>query len=253
MSTGRPYMSIGEVLAALQAEFPDASVSKIRFLEGEGLIAPERTASGYRKFYQRDLDRLRFVLKLQRDSFLPLKIIRERLAAADAGAVSPEEIATPAPVIVTTAVSTPTPSTEPAEPEESLTDVPAPAHMTEADLAAATGLELKQVQALREFGVICEHRNGGGAYFDGDDVHIGKLAREFLNLGIEPRHLKILRRFAEQEAALFEQLVVPAMRTRRPDARQQAAGTLTQLAKLSRALRQTYLHQSLRATLNGER
>ena len=88
MKAGRPYMSIGEVLGVLQPDFPDVTVSKIRFLESEGLIDPERTASGYRKFYQRDLDRLRFILTLQRDSYLPLKVIRDRLAEFDAGLIS---------------------------------------------------------------------------------------------------------------------------------------------------------------------
>src|SRR6266568_5168608 len=103
-------MSIGEVLGVLQPDYPDVTVSKIRFLESEGLIDPERTASGYRKFYQRDLDRLRFILTLQRDSYLPLKVIRERLAEFDAGlltnasrpagngSASPEPGSVPAPV-----------------------------------------------------------------------------------------------------------------------------------------------------------
>ncbi|HVL33759.1 MAG TPA: MerR family transcriptional regulator [Actinomycetota bacterium] len=250
-------MSIGEVLSVLKSEFPDISVSKIRFLESEGLIAPERTASGYRKFVKADLDRLRFILKLQRDSFLPLKVIRERLAAADA---SPEGVlagASQASRAPQSKAETPSPAPAAAapapEPEEDLTQAPAPVQMTESDLADATGVDLKQIEALRDFGVICKHTRNGSAYFDADDLSITRLAGEFLKLGIEPRHLKTLRRFAEQEAALFEQVVTPALRNRRPDAREQAAGTLTELAKLSRALRQTYLRQSLRSTLTGER
>jgi hypothetical protein len=130
---------------------------------------------------------------------------------------------------------------------------PTPARLTETDLATAAGLGLADVRALREFGVICEHGNGEGAHFDGEDVEVAKLARDFLRLGIEPRHLKILRRLAEQEATMFEQLVVPAIRARRPEAREQAIGTLRELTRLSRALRQSYVRQSLRATLNGDR
>lgn len=88
MKAGRPYMSIGEVLGGLKPDFPEITISKIRFLETEGLIDPERTPSGYRKFYEKDMDRLRFILSLQRDSYLPLKVIRERLAAYDAGLVT---------------------------------------------------------------------------------------------------------------------------------------------------------------------
>lgn len=259
----RGTMSIGQVLSILKAEFPDVSVSKIRFLESEGLIAPERTASGYRKFQQRDLDRLRFILKLQRDSFLPLKVIRERLAQADldpdalladAAAASREAAALPA----TTAGArspAPTHASAPAiDPDEDLMQMPAPAHMTDADLAAEAGLEIGHVKALTDFGVICKHPStGGGYHFDAEDLNVARLAGEFLKLGIEPRHLKTLRRFAEQEAALFEQVVTPAMRNRRPEAREQAAATLRELARLARALRQNYVRQSLRSALNGDR
>jgi hypothetical protein len=109
------------------------------------------------------------------------------------------------------------------------------------------------VQALREFGVICEHRLNGGVYFDGDDLVVGELARDFLKLGIEARHLKQLRRFAEQEAEMYSTLVGPSVKNRRAEAKQQAADTLGELSKLSRRLRQTYLHQRLRSTLTGER
>jgi hypothetical protein len=126
-------------------------------------------------------------------------------------------------------------------------------HLTESDLAGATGLDLTQVQALREFGVICEHRMNGGVYFDGEDLAVSELARDFMKLGIEARHLKQLRRFAEQEAEMYSTLVGPAMRNRRAEAREQAAETLGELSKLSRQLRQAYLRQRLRATLTGER
>lgn len=243
---------IGEVLAALKGDFPDVSVSKIRFLESEGLIRPQRTASGYRQFTQTDIDRLRAILKMQRDSFLPLKVIRERLAAMDAGAplqtapVSPAEARAEQPAA---------PATAPASaPAPSLTDPPPNVRLGESEFAGATGLQLDQVRLLREFGVICEHQNGGGgAYFDGDDVAVGTLAVRFLSLGIEPRHLKQLRRWAEQEAGMFEQLVGTAFKTRRPDAREAAVGTLSELATLSHALRHTYVRQTLRAVINEER
>lgn len=253
MKAGRPYLSIGEVLDVLKPEFRDVSVSKIRFLEGEGLIQPERTPTGYRKFYQRDLERLRYVLVLQRDSYLPLKVIRERLAAVDGG----EPMVAPA-----GAARAPSPASDGALPapaaadEQAPDDLEAPARplrLTESDLADAAGLELGQVHALREFGVVCEHASNGASFFDADDLEVARVAREMLKLGIEARHLRMLRRYAEQEAGMYEQLVAPALRNRKPEARQQATEALGELVRLSRRLRQTYLRSSLRAALDGDR
>jgi DNA-binding transcriptional MerR regulator len=248
---GRPYMSIGEVLAALQAEFDDITVSKIRFLESEGLIEPERTASGYRKFYAKDLERLRLILRLQRDSFLPLKVIRERLEngqAPEAPSVpSPEQ----APAQGSSANPSPSPLPAPPEPAELDEDVPE-VQLTERDLADAANLDASQIQALANFGVICSHGENGSTYYDHHDLLVGKIARDLMKLGIEPRHMKTLRRFAEQEADMFGQLVSPAMRNRRPEARAQAVETLSELARLSRELRRAYVRQNLRGLL-GDR
>lgn len=254
---GRPFLSIGEVLAALKPEFADVTVSKIRFLESEGLITPNRTNSGYRTFYPADLERLRTILKMQRESFLPLKVIRERLASLDAGTITPEQATAPAPITIVPAAPeaavAPSPEVATDEPDIDLAEPAANAHFTESDLAGATGLDLTQVQALKDFGVICEHRQNGTAYFDGEDVAVGELARDFLKLGIEPRHLKQLRRFAEQEAEMYTTLVGPGIRNRRADARGQAVETLGELAKLSRRLRQAYIRQRMRAAISGDR
>lgn len=251
MKPGRPFMSIGEVLGALKEEFSDVTVSKIRFLESEGLIDPERTPSGYRKFYQKDLDRLRFILTLQRDSYLPLKVIRERLAEYDAGLASPQAATAAGSPEATVVARAPRPEVEP---DEDLAEPTSALHLSEADLAAATGLELTQVQALREYGVICQHSmNGGGAFYDQDDLIVGRIARDFLRFGVEPRHLKMFRHFAEREAALFEQIVLPAMRHRSPETRKQATNSLSELARLSKKLRHAFLRQNLRTYLAGDR
>jgi DNA-binding transcriptional MerR regulator len=254
----RAYMSIGELIDALKGDHPDITVSKIRFLEAEGLITPQRTASGYRTFYPKDVESLQLILKMQRDSFLPLRVIRERLAGLEAGVLNEEQAIAPAPITVTAPTQLePAQQTAAAapieEPSEDFSPPAHPVHLTESDLAGAAGLDLTQVQALREFGVICEHRMNGGVYFDGDDLAVGELARDFLKLGIEARHLKQLRRFAEQEAEMYSTLVSPSVKNRRAEARQQAADTLGELSKLSRRLRQTYLRQRLRSTLSGER
>jgi DNA-binding transcriptional MerR regulator len=259
VKTGRPYMSIGEVLGVLQPDFPDVTVSKIRFLESEGLIDPERTASGYRKFYQRDLDRLKFILTLQRDSYLPLKVIRERLAEFDAGLTT-----TPAAVAGNGDASRqPAASAEPAAPasaprreievDEDLAESQTALHLSESDLAAATQLDPGQVAMLREFGVICAHKMNGDSYYDQDDLIVGRIARDFLQYGVEPRHLKMFRHFAEREAALFEQIVLPGFRARSPETRKQATQSLSELARLSKKIRHAFLRQNLRSYLTGDR
>ncbi|MFY9586542.1 MAG: MerR family transcriptional regulator [Actinomycetota bacterium] len=252
MKVGRPYMSIGEVLSALQPDFPDVTVSKIRFLESEGLVDPERTASGYRKFYQQDLDRLKFILTLQRDSYLPLKVIRERLAQYDAGLVGTTvEVGNGA---AREAVDEAPKATRPeVEIDEDLAEPATALHLSENDLAAAAGLDPSQVSMLREFGVICTHRMNGDSYFDQDDLIVGRIARDFLRYGVEPRHLKMFRHFAEREAALFEQIVLPALRNRSPETRKQATQSLSDLARLSKKLRHAFLRQNLRSYLAGDR
>ncbi|MGH2725524.1 MAG: transcriptional regulator FtsR [Actinomycetota bacterium] len=247
-------MSIGEVLGGLKPEFPDITISKIRFLESEGLIDPERTPSGYRKFYQKDLDRLRFILSLQRDSYLPLKVIRERLAAYDAGLVSSAPDGPPNGGGAAPAVEpVPRASRPEVEPDEDLAEAATALHLSEGDLAAATGLDLNQVQSLQEFGVICRHSMNGGSYYDQDDLLVGRIARDFLQFGVEPRHLKMFRQFADREAALFEQVVLPAMRNRSAETRKQATNSLSELTRLSKKLRHAFLRQNLRAYLAGDR
>jgi DNA-binding transcriptional MerR regulator len=257
-------MSIGEVLGVLVPDFPDITVSKIRFLESEGLIDPERTASGYRKFYQRDLDRLKFILTLQRDSYLPLKVIRERLAEFDAGLTTTASTAgngEGAQPQARTPGEAPSAAPEPAargprpeiEVDEDLAESATALHLSETDLAAATQLDPSQVAMLREFGVICAHKMNGDSYYDQDDLIVGRIARDFLQFGVEARHLKMFRHFAEREAALFEQIVLPALRNRSPETRKQATQSLSELARLSKKLRHAFLRQNLRAYLAGDR
>jgi len=251
-------MSIGEVLGGLKPDFPDITISKIRFLESEGLIDPERTPSGYRKFYQKDMDRLRFILSLQRDSYLPLKVIRERLSAYDAGLVTGGNGGAPAVTGAATRAHTAEQSAAPAprpevDAEEDLAEPATALHLSESDLAAATGLDLSQVQSLQSFGVICRHTMNGGSYYDQDDLIVGRIARDFLQFGVEARHLKMFRQFAEREAALFEQVVLPAFRNRSPETRKQATQSLSELTRLSKKLRHAFLRQNLRTYLAGDR
>jgi DNA-binding transcriptional MerR regulator len=228
----RDYMSIGEVLVTVKTEFPDVTISKIRFLEGEGLIDPERTPSGYRKFRQDDVDRLRAILRMQRDEYLPLKVIRERLVGMD------EEPA----------------AKRRRDPDTSDDDVGAPAtdlHMSADEMAAATGVDRSRIKELESYGILCSHGMNGDRYYDGDDFVVLSIARDFFKFGIEPRHLSMYRHFAEREATFFEQIVMPTLRQRNPDARKAAADNLANLASLSKKLKQALLRSNLRQYLQG--
>ena len=226
----RSYMSIGEILVTLKTEFPDVTISKIRFLEGEGLINPERTPSGYRKFHEDDVDRLRTILRMQRDEYLPLKVIKERLDSTG-------EEARRAPPVEPT--------------DEDLATPPTGLHMSAEELAAATGVDRNRIRELESFGILCSHRLNGDEYYDGDDFVVLSIAKDFFKYGIEPRHLSMYRHFAEREATFFESIVMPTLRQKNPDARREASDNLADLAVLSRKLKQALLRSNLRQFLHG--
>jgi DNA-binding transcriptional MerR regulator len=233
----RKYLSIGEVLVSLKAEFPDATISKIRFLESEGLISPERTSSGYRKFYEQDVDRLRMILKLQRDEYLPLKVIRERLDGVDQ---TQEAVAAPT-----------LPKPEAASPEEEL-DEPMPATQLTADeLSAAAGVDNEMLEALTSFAILKPREVDGERRFGGDDLVILRIVKAFFKYGVEPRHLTMYKHFADREAAFFQQIVLPTLRQRNPEARRAAGESLAELAQASRRLKQALLRANIREYLPG--
>lgn len=230
----RNYNSIGEVLVTLKTEFPDVTISKIRFLEGEGLITPERTPSGYRKFREEDVDRLRVILKMQRDEYLPLKVIKDRLEHGD----EVTESGMPAPR-----------APEPVSDEVAIP--PTGLHMSMDELSAATGVDRERIRELEGFGIICSHGLNGDSYYDGDDFVVLTIVRDLFKYGIEPRHLSMYRHFAEREASFFEQIVLPMLRQRNPDARKAATESLAQMANLSKKLKQALLRVNLRQYLQG--
>jgi DNA-binding transcriptional MerR regulator len=229
----RNYLSIGEILVTLKTEYPDITISKIRFLEGEGLIDPERTPSGYRKFYDKDIDRLRTILRMQRDEYLPLKVIKERLEQKDEEPSGKGKAA----------------EAEPADDE--LVTPPTGLHMSVEELSAATGVDRNRIRELESFGILCSHGLNGEQYFDGDDFVVLSIAKDFFKYGIEPRHLTMYRHFAEREATFFESIVTPMLRQRNPDARKAATDNLTDLALLSRKLKQALLRSNLRQYLQS--
>jgi DNA-binding transcriptional MerR regulator len=274
--TDRSHLSIGEVLSLLQEEFPDVTISKIRFLESQGLLDPERTPSGYRKFYEDDIARLRWILIQQRENFLPLKVIKDRLDEANrAGAAVPVDPAPPppaepevAPAPAAVAVGGEAGAAGSEAPEAAARSggtgpgalvVPAPRaatnpldpgpsgiSLTLEELADAAGLQRAEVDDLLRFGLLQGRTVGADTFYDGEALVVARTAAGFLRHGIEARHLRMYKMAAEREAGFYEQIVMPMLKQRNPDARRRAADTLGELAHLGDQLRNALLRTSLR-------
>jgi DNA-binding transcriptional MerR regulator len=236
-------MSIGEVLGQLRSEFPDVTISKIRFLEGEGLITPTRTPSGYRKFSRDDVGRLRFVLAAQRDQYLPLRIIKDQLAALDRG-LQPATAGQNGPQ-VPAGVADETPGLPNAA--DFLPEV-SELRMSRNELLDAAGLESEQLEQIENFGLVSP-RPGG--HYDGDALVIAKTVAAMSRFGLEPRHLRSFRTTAERELGLVEQVVAPLVRQRGPEARGRADEVARELASLSVRLHATLVRAGLRPQLGG--
>jgi len=319
---GRAHLSIGEVLSLLREEFPDVTISKIRFLESQGLVDPERTPSGYRKFYEPDIERLRWVLRQQRDAFLPLKVIKDRLEgqgdpdADEAGALEAVveveegyvgvELATevlygdgdgpasqpgqlfdlgPAsggyvgsssgsekaaasrprasrahaaesstPPVQASPVAAapegepaehavaPTPS-RPARPRE--VRAPADDELALAELVDVAGVDVETVRDLEQYGLIAPRTIGGAPYYTREAAVIARLAWAFARHGVEARHLRAYKGAAEREAGLVQQVIMPLLRQRNPQAREAAAHAVDELSELGGELRAALLRAAL--------
>jgi len=227
MST-RDYLTIGEVVQKLQPAYPDLSISKVRFLEEEDLITPERTAGGYRKFSQKDVARIEMILRLQRDHFFPLAVIREKLADVDRGRIPAElqRTATSAAEPLPIAVSD---------------DGPVPVD----DIPSSLGIPVSFVRELAEFGIVCIVEGESGEVVERADVASLHAAWDLRRFGVEPRHLRMYDTFAEREAALFTQILMPAFRHKTPESRQKLAETLSELSTLTDELKGRLLRRSL--------
>jgi DNA-binding transcriptional MerR regulator len=240
--TTRNYQSIGEVLVSVKTEFPDITISKIRFLESEGLIEPERTPSGYRKFYEEDVERLRAILRMQRDEYLPLKVIKERLLRQDAGDGTGDGEGALVDGVADAA---------PPDADEQLAEPTTGLQMSIDEMSAATGVDRERIRELESYGIVCSHGPEAARYYDGDDYIILTIVRDFFQFGVEPRHLTMYKHFAEREANFFETIVMPTLRQRNPDARRAAADSLTELSRVSRKLKQALLRTNLREHLQA--
>jgi hypothetical protein len=306
-------MSIGEVLGILKPEFPDITVSKIRFLEGAGLVQPDRSASGYRKFSEDDVARLRFVLRAQRDQYLPLRVIRQRLADLEQvrglegkGGAGPEDevgaaaagapggggagaggsagapgsagaagtagapgsagaagtgaaggwtgagaagggVAGNAAAGTTGAGGAAVAGVQPGRGAAGMFGAPpSDAQFTREELCRAAGSTADQLMELESFGLVSARGSGDrGAWYGGDDLVLLRLARELADYGLEARHLRMYKLFAEREAALFEQVVAPLVRQRNPVARAGARDTIEALAQLGGRMRDLALRSAV--------
>jgi DNA-binding transcriptional MerR regulator len=251
-------MSIGEVLALLQAEFPDVTISKIRFLESQGLIDPERTPSGYRKFYPADIERLRWILKEQRENFLPLKVIKDRLESGEpidseptiAMAETPSvDLDEPVPTWLPKPPRPGPPAPPPARPAPApgvAAPRPAGAGYTFDEVVAESGLNPAQLKEVEGYGLLAGHPVGRETYYDDDALAVARLAAEFLQFGVEARHLRMYRTTAEREAGFVESVVMPLVKQRNPRAREQAVETVETLLKLGDSMRASMLRRALR-------
>ncbi len=263
----RGGMSIGSVLDLLRPDFPDITISKIRFLESEGLIRPERTPSGYRRFSVADYERLRFVLTAQRDQYLPLKVIKEQLEAIDSGAATlgvreararahshhgaagaghavsgsaDADGAGPAVPrrlgIVSGAIT----------PEELRVDVGV--RLTRADLLAKADIDDRFLDDLLRAGLIVP---GAGGFFESDAVTLAHAAKAMAEFGLEARHLRAFKLAADREAALIAQIAAPIAKSRDADARARAEETVRELAALSLNLHAALVKAAVRTALGG--
>lgn len=236
-------MSIGAVLTQLRADFPDVTISKIRFLESEGLVRPQRTAAGYRQFSLVDVERLRYVLAAQRDQYLPLRVIKEQLDAIDqgehagpAGQRGPESPRRLAGVVG--GISAPT---GPARPEDfAVADT---VRMTQEEVLSAAAIDRDVLAELERFGLI---RPGPAGFYDTDAVLVARTAQAMTEFGLEPRHLRAFRASADREVGLLAQIVTPMSRQRDPDARARADEVARELAVLSVRLHALLVKTGLR-------
>ncbi len=211
--------SIGQVLATLKSEFPDISISKIRFLEAEGLISPERAPSGYRRYAETDLDRLRYVLSVQREHYLPLKVIREHLELMDRGSTPP-----PVPDLRSGGTDTGGAGSENASPMVTPPAKP-PLRLSRTELLEASGLTETALVELERTQIVLPRR--GSTHYGRDALTLAIAARRMAEYGIDGRHLRAFKMSADREVGLVEQAIAPHMR--RAGGNRDVSGEVTQL------------------------
>ncbi len=276
---GAAHLSIGEVLGLLLEEFPDVTISKIRFLESQGLIEPERTPSGYRKFFEDDVELLRLILREQREKFLPLRVIKDRIDSGEieAGDTPPRGVPGAPPAAAPTeqptraavakhpaasgrpakaAAAAPADAAEQPEPRPASAGGSGTAAarllpgvlVSREELCAMASLTPEQLAQLEDYGVVTR-RGGAGELYGDEAVEIAAASGGFLRAGVDARHLRAWRTSVEREAGLYEQLILPMLRQRNPQARAHAAAHLDELDGLGTKLRVAMMRAALRQYL----
>ena len=238
-SASRSRMNIGQVLDRLRPDFPGVTIPKIRFLEDKGLIKPERTPAGYRKFTSEDVERLRYILTMQRDHYLPLRVIGEHLDAIDRG-LEPPPIDSVVPTVPTVALTS--------------DGLPSPESFRRTDRVRLSRQELLKIaevseellDQLEEVGLI--RPRTGTRHYDTDALVIAQTARELADFGFEPRHLRAFRTSADREVGLVEQVVAPHKQGRDAAAAARAEEAVSEIAALSVRLHATLVKAGLRSS-----
>jgi DNA-binding transcriptional MerR regulator len=234
----RKSLTIGAVCKALSQEFPDISISKIRYLEDQKLLSPRRTPGGYRLYSQNDVSRLRTILRLQRDEFLPLRVIRQELAAGRAEGETPA--AAPA-----------APPTDAGRPGAALRRLTFSLRDRGAlysleDVVDETGAEPRLVKELEDYGIVIGELRSGTRYYDETEREIVRAVTELARYGVAGRNLRVFKTSAERESALLQQLLAPALRSRNPERRKEAIEALENLAAVASHLKHLLLVRDLR-------
>jgi DNA-binding transcriptional MerR regulator len=219
----RRLLTIGAVCDRLKEEFPDISISKIRYLEGEGLVTPERTRGGYRLFGEEEVERLETILRLQRDEFLPLKVIREELEKP----TSPERRRRRA---------------------NGLRDTES--ELDQATLCERAGIDRRLARELEEYGLLVPRIDSGDRLYGETDAEIAAICGRLAGFGIDPRHLRAFRTSVDRETGLLEAAIAPALRSRNPERRQQGVRDLQTLGELAQELSQRLFWRGLRGLVS---
>jgi DNA-binding transcriptional MerR regulator len=227
-------LTIGAVCKQLEREFPDISISKIRYLEDQKLLAPRRTQGGYRLYAAADVDRLRTILRLQRDEFLPLRVIRQELAS---GRATSDHVPAPA------AGKGPDPRTL-RRTRVGLAGGGASFRLQE--ILDETGADHKLVRELEDYGVVKGRRQDGEVFYDDTEKEIIRAVTELARYGVAGRNLRVFRTSADREASLLEQILAPALRSRNPERRKEAVEALENLASIASHLKYLLLVRDLR-------
>ena len=229
-------MSIGAVLDSLRPDFPDVTISKIRFLEAEGLVTPQRSGSGYRRFTAYDCARLRFILTAQRDHYLPLKVIKAQLDAQPDGALPDTGTAYGVPKLVQVSAN--------GAPRDTAAVAPAQVRLSREDLLTRSGVDEELLGALIKAGVI---RTGPGGFFDEHSVVTAQCAKALADYGVEPRHLRAFRSAADRQSDLIAQIAGPVVKA---GARDRADDLAREVAALAITLHTSLIKSAVRDVLD---